>query len=188
MKKNVRRVLSALLAAVLAFSVCGAAVSAADAQTVRQFGKEGGYLAIGDSISRGCGAEGFYIGRNGEYLPDGEGQYGEYDMRNVQGCVPYQIAQAVGCTAPMDMADQDATYWPFTFPGMTTAVTLDLLGVEDGFKDEKLRYSYYKDMLEYFGYEGSFDGVREGDVFDPQTDGKCGNIIELIEKADLITV
>ena len=188
MKKNMRRILAALLSVLLVFACCTAAVSAATADTVRQFGKEGGYLAIGDSISRGCGAEGFYIGRNGEYLPDGEGQYGEYDMRNVQGCVPYQIAQAVGCTAPMDMADQDATYWPFTFPGMTTAVTLDLLGVEDGFKDEKLRYSYYKDMLEYFGYEGSFDGVREGDVFDPQTDGKCGNIIALIEKADLITV
>ena len=188
MKKSIRRILAALLSVLFVFACCTAAVSAATADTVRQFGKEGGYLAIGDSISRGCGAEGFYIGRNGEYLPDGEGQYGEYDMRNVQGCVPYQIAQAVGCTAPMDMADQDATYWPFTFPGMTTAVTLDLLGVEDGFKDEKLRYSYYKDMLEYFGYEGSFDGVREGDVFDPQTDGKCGNIIELIEKADLITV
>ena len=188
MKKNIRRVLAMLLAAVLTFTVCSAAVSAATAETVRQYGKEGGYLAIGDSISRGCGAEGFYIGRDGEYLPKGEGQYGEYDLRNVQGCVPYQIAQAVGCTAPMDMADQDATYWPFTFPGMTTAVTLDLLGVEDNFKDEKLRYAYYKDMLEYFGYEGSFDGVRDGDVYDPETDGKCGNIIELIEKADLITV
>ena len=188
MKKNIRRVLSALLAAVLVLSACSAAASAATAQTVRQYGKEGGYLAIGDSISRGCGAEGFYIGKNGEYLPNGEGQYGEYDMRNVQGCVPYQIAQAVGCTAPMDMADQNATYWPFTFPGMTTAVTLDLLGVEDNFRDEKLRYSYYKDMLEYFGYEGSFEGVREGDVYDPETDGKCGNIIELIQRADLITV
>lgn len=188
MKKNIRRALALLLAAVIAYGCYSAAVSAASAQTVRQYGKEGGYLAIGDSISRGCGAEGFYIGRNGEYLPKGEGQYGEYDLRNVQGCFPYQIAQAVGCTAPMDMADQDATYWPFTFPGMTTAVTLDLLGVEDNFKDEKLRYAYYKDMLEYFGYEGSFDGVRDGDVYDPQTDGKCGNIIELIRNADLITV
>ena len=159
MKKNIRRFLAAFLAVVLVYGCCSAAASAATADTVRQFGKEGGYLAIGDSISRGCGAEGFYIGRNGETLPDGEGQYGEYDMRNVQGCVPYQIAQAVGCTAPMDMTDQSATYWPFTYPGMTTAVTLDLLGVEDNFKDEKLRYAYYKDMLEYFGYEGSFDHV-----------------------------
>lgn len=188
MKQNIRRVLAVILAAVLTVSCCSAAASAATAQTVPQYGKAGGYLAIGDSISRGCGAEGFYIGRNGETLPDGEGQYGEYDLRNVQGCFPYQIAQAVGCTAPMDMADQDATYWPFTFPGMTTAVTLDLLGIEDDFRDEKLRYAYYKDMLEYFGYEGSFEGVREGDVYDPETDGKCGNIIELIEKADLITV
>ena len=162
--------------------------TAATKDTVRQYGKEGGYLAIGDSISRGCGAEGFYIGDNGEYLPDGEGQYGNYALRNVQGCVPYQIAQAVGCNAPMDMEDQNATYWPFTYPGMTTAVTLDLLGVEDNFKDEKLNYAYYKDMLHYFGYEGSFDGVREGDVFDAETDGKCGNIIELIRRADLITV
>lgn len=189
MKKNIRRVLAMLLSVTLVLAAFGGtSASAATAQNVIQYGKAGGYLAIGDSISRGCGAEGFYIGRDGEYLPNGEGQYGEYDLRNVQGCVPYQIAQAVGCTAPMDMADQDATYWPFTFPGMTTAVTLDLLGIEDNFKDEKLRYAYYKDMLEYFGYEGSFDGVREGDVYDPQTDGKCGNIIELIRRADLITV
>ncbi len=187
MKKSIRSIFAFLLACLIAFSCCGAAL-AATKDTVRQFGKEGGYLAIGDSISRGCGAEGFYIGRNGETLPNGEGQYGEYDMRNVQGCVPYQVAQAVGCTAPMDMADQNATYWPFTFPGMTTAVTLDLLGIEDNFSDTKLNYAYYKDMLEYFGYEGSFDGVREGDVFDPETDGKCGNIIELMKKADLITV
>ena len=69
-----------------------------------QYGKAGGYLAIGDSISRGCGADGFYIGPNGEYQPDGEGQYGDYSIRNVEGCVPYQIAQAVGCVAPYDMA------------------------------------------------------------------------------------
>ena len=187
MKKRIRSVLALVLACVIAFSCCCAAL-AATRETVRQYGKEGGYLAIGDSISRGCGAEGFYIGRNGETMPKGEGQYAEYDMRNVQGCVPYQVAEAVGCIAPMDMTDQSATYWPFTYPGMTTAVTLDLLGIEDNFTDTKLNYAYYKDMLEYFGYEDSFDGVREGHVFDPETDGKCGNIIELIQKADLITV
>ena len=120
-----RSVLAVVLACVIAASCCTGAFAATE-KTVRQYGKEGGYLAIGDSISRGCGAEGFYIGKNGEYLPEGEGQYGEYEMRNVQGCVPYQVAQAVGCTAPMDMTDQSATYWPFTYPGMTTAVTLDL--------------------------------------------------------------
>ena len=192
MKNLSHKILACALVLALMFTCCVPAF-AATKDTVRQYGAEGGYLAIGDSISRGCGAEGFYIGRNGEYLPDGEGQYGEYDLRNVQGCVPYQIAQAVGCTAPMDMTDQDATYWPFTYPGMTTAVTLDLLGVDDGFRDEKLNYAYYKDMLEYFGYEGSIDGVREGDtVADVEASrggvGKCGNVMELMEKADLITV
>ena len=188
MKKNIRNMLSLALVLVMLAACFPAAAFAATAENVTQYGKAGGYLAIGDSISRGCGAEGFYMGENGEYLPDGEGQYARYELRNVQGCVPYQIAKAVGCTAPDDMTDQNATYWPFTYPGMTTAVTLDLLGVEDNFRDEKLNYAYYKDMLEYFGYEGSFDGVREGDVYDPATCGKCGNIIDLIGKADLITV
>ncbi len=187
MKKNIRNSFALLLAVLMTLSCCATAF-AATKDTVYQYGKEGGYLAIGDSISRGCGADGFHLDEDGTYLPDGEGQYARYELRNVLGCVPYQIAQAVGCKAPDDMTDQDATYWPFTYPGMTTAVTLDLMGIEDNFRDEKLKYAYYKDMLNYFGYEGSFDGVREGDVFDPATDGKCGNIIELAGKADLITV
>ena len=192
MKKHFRSILSLTLAVILLLS-CGVSALAATKDNVTQYGAAGGYLAIGDSISRGCGAEGFYIGRNGEYLPNGEGQYGEYDLRNVQGCVPYLVAQAVGCKAPMDMTDQDATYWPFTYPGMTTAVTLDLLGVDDGFTDEKLNYAYYSDMLEYFGWDGSFSGVRDGDTIEAVTAkkgaiGKCGNIIDLIKNADLITV
>ena len=192
MKKRISKILAVTLSLILILA-CGVPAFAATKDNVTQYGAAGGYLAIGDSISRGCGAEGFYIGRNGEYLPNGEGQYGEYDLRNVQGCVPYQIAQAVGCNAPMDMTDRSATYWPFTYPGMTTAVTLDLLGVDDGFTDEKLNYAYYSDMLEYFGWEGSFSGVREGDTIDAVTAkkgaiGKCGNIIELIKRADLITL
>ncbi len=192
MKKNLRQALALVLTLALALG-CASTAFAATKDTVQQYGTKGGYLAIGDSISRGCGAEGFYIGDNGEYLPEGEGQYGNYALRNVQGCVPYQIAQAVGCKAPMDMTDRDATYWPFTYPGMTTAVTLDLLGVDDGFTDTKLNYAYYKDMLEYFGYEGSIDGVRDGDSYSQVSQsrggcGKCGNIMELIPRADLITV
>ena len=192
MKKNFRTVLALLLTALMALS-CVSVSFAATKDTVKQYGKAGGYLAIGDSISRGCGAEGFYIDKDGSYMPNGEGQYGAYELRNVQGCLPYQVAQAVGCEAPMDMTDQNATYWPFTYPGMTTAVTLDLLGVDDGFSDTKLNYAYYKDMLQYFGWEGSLDGVREGDNVAYVTEtrggvGQCGNIIELIRNADLITL
>lgn len=184
MNKIIRRAISMLLAMLLTAACCSVATSAATVENVYQYGKEGGYLAIGDSISRGCGSDGFYLDQD----KASGGQYDLFYMRNVQGCVPYQIAQAVGCTAPDDITDQNATYWPFTYPGMTTAVTLDLLGVEDNFKDEKLRYAYYKDMLQYFGYEGSFDGVRDGDYYVEGECGQCGNIIELIQKADLITL
>ena len=159
MKKNLTRMISLLLVFLMAFSCLGMLSYAATAENVVQYGKAGGYLAIGDSISRGCGATGFYYAEDGTYLPEGEGQYGAYHIRNVDGCVPYQIAQAVGCTAPYEMDEQDATYWPFTYPGMTTAVTLDLLGVDDGFTDTKLNYAYYSDMLEYFGWEGSFAAI-----------------------------
>ena len=186
MKKNLNKILSITLCVVMLLS-CGISSFAATKDNVRQYGKEGGYLAIGDSISRGCGAEGFYMDEDGSYMPDGEGQYARYEMRNVQGAVPTLIADAVGCTMPDDMTDQDATFWPCCYPGMTVAMMLDLLGVDDGFKDEKLNYAYYGDMLDYFGYEGSMTGVRDNRGYQ-EGDGKCGNIIELIKKADLITL
>ncbi len=183
MKSSLKKLLAFTLTALLLIS-CAVPAFAATKETVRQYGKEGGYLAIGDSISRGCGSDGFYLDQD---KAEG-GQYDLYYMRNVKGAVPTQIAEAVGCTMPDDMTDQDATFWPCCYPGMTVAMMLDLLGVDDGFKDEKLNYAYYCDMLEYFGYEGSFDGVREGHVYKEGECGKCGNIIELIQKADLITV
>ncbi|MCR4616509.1 MAG: hypothetical protein K5756_10255 [Clostridiales bacterium] len=183
MKNTFKKLVSVILVVLMTFALSAPAF-AATKDTVKQYGKEGGYLAIGDSLSRGCGAEGFYLDRDkNEY-----GQYELFSMRNVQGAIPTQIAQAVGCTMPDDMADRDATFWPCCYPGMTVAMMLDLMGVDDGFKDEKLNYAYYKDMLRYFGYEGSFDGVRQGHVYVEGEDGQCGNIIELIKNADLITV
>ena len=179
-----KKAISLILSALFVFSCFACAVSAADAQTVKQYGAEGGFLAIGDSLFRGCGAEGFYI-NNDEY--EG-GQYDMYFLRNVVGAVPNQISQAVGCNAPDDMTDSSGNYWPLCYPGMTVAMMLDLLGIEDNFTDTALDYQYYDEMLRYFGYEGSFDGTREGEVYVEGECGKCGNIIEVIEKADLITV
>ncbi|MCQ2484309.1 MAG: GDSL-type esterase/lipase family protein [Clostridia bacterium] len=185
MKKNFKRILAVLLTLIMTFSCFGIVSQAATAKTVIQYGKAGGYLAIGDSLSRGCGTDGFYMDR--DKAPDG-GQYDLYEMRNVEGAIPYQIAQAVGCKAPVDITDQDATYWPCVYPGMTTAVAMDLLGIEDNFKDVDLNYPYYDSVLKYFGYEGSFDGVREKDVYVEGECGLCGNIVDLVKKADLITL
>lgn len=185
MKKNLKRFLAVILTLIMAFSCFGIVSQAATAETVVQYGKAGGYLAIGDSLSRGCGTDGFYMDR--DKAPDG-GQYDLYEMRNVEGAVPYQIAQAVGCKAPVDITDQDATYWPFCYPGMTTAMAMDLIGIEDNFTDYDLNFPYYSDMLRYFGHEGSFDGVRAGDTYVEGECGLCGNIVDLIKKADLITL
>ena len=82
MKKQFTNVLALFLSLVLLLS-CGIPAFAATKEDVTQYGKAGGYLAIGDSISRGCGADGFYMGPNGEYLPDGEGQYDEIGRAHV---------------------------------------------------------------------------------------------------------
>ena len=179
-----KKVISIILSAIFVFSCFACVGSAVDAQTVKQYGAEGGYLAIGDSLFRGCGAEGFYI-NNDEY--EG-GQYVMYFLRNVVGAVPNQISQAVGCNAPDDMTDSSGNFWPLCYPGMTVAMMMDLLGIEDNFTDTALDYQYYDEMLRYFGWEGSFDGTREGEVYVEGECGKCGNIIEVIKKADLITV
>ena len=179
-----KKIIATALAIIFAFSCFACTASAATAQTVKQYGEEGGFLAIGDSMFRGCGAEGFYI-NNDEY--EG-GQYDMYFLRNVTGAVPTQISQAVGCNAPDDMTDQSGNFWPLCYPGMTVGMVLDLLGIEDNFTDTALDYQYYDEMLRYFGYEGSFDGTREGEVYVEGECGKCGNIIDIIKKADLITV
>ena len=179
-----KKLTACILAALFVFSCFSCTAGAATAETVKQYGEGGGFLAIGDSMFRGCGADGFYI-NNDEY--EG-GEYDMYFLRNVTGAVPTQIAQAVGCTSPDDMTDQSANFWPLCYPGMTVGMVLDLLGVDDNFTDTALDYQYYDEMLRYFGWEGSFDGTRQGEVYVEGECGKCGNINDLIGKSDLIVV
>ncbi len=179
-----KKIISVVLCVTFIISCFAFTGQSASAQTVKQYGKAGGYLAIGDSLFRGCGADGFYI-NNDEY--EG-GQYDMYFLRNVVGAVPNQISQAVGCNAPDDMTDSSGNFWPLCYPGMTVGMMMDLLGIEDNFTDTALDYQYYDEMLRYFGWEGSFDGTRAGEVYVEGECGKCGDIIEVIKKADLITV
>ena len=179
-----KKIISVVLCVTFIISYFTFTGQSANAETVKQYGKAGGYLAIGDSLFRGCGADGFYI-NNDEY--EG-GQYDMYFLRNVVGAVPNQISQAVGCNAPDDMTDSSGNFWPLCYPGMTVGMMMDLLGIEDNFTDTALDYQYYDEMLRYFGWEGSFDGTREGEVYVEGECGKCGDIIEVIKKADLITV
>ena len=195
--KKLRNTLALLLSLLLMLSVFALPANAATAKNVKQYGTEGGYLAFGDSIGRGCGSEGFYLDEQGNPLPEGQepgGQYDIYAMRNVKGAYPTLISEAIGCEAPFYMADEGATFWPVCYPGLTTAVTMDLLGLDDeGFTDKDLDYPYYKDVLEFFGNESSFAGARAGETYAEVAAerggcGKAGDVRELVKKASLITV
>ena len=159
MKKQLRTTLAALLSVLLILTCFVPAFAA-----VPEYGKQGGYLAIGDSIGRGCGAEGSYLERDNvtpiEIGKDNDGnsiraeldakgmpldksvkpagQYDYYDFRNVKGTYTTQIAEAVGCKMPDDITEQDATFWPLCYPGFTTAMALDVMGVDDTFADKEL--------------------------------------------------
>lgn len=189
MKITFRKALSVFLCILMIFSCVAVMASAAKKDDVYQYGADGGYLAIGDSIGKGCGAEGSYIGKNGERLTVETcgGQYNDNDCRYVVGSYAAQVADAVGCEAPEDMNDKSGNFWPCTFGGMTTAVALDLYGVDDNYSDTTLNYEYYDWALDYFGYEGSSVGAK-GETFDPATDGRTGSIIDVTKKASLITV
>ena len=177
MKNRTRRLLAMALSLIMIFSCMSMGVFAADEETVRQYGEEGGYLAIGDSVCRGCGTAGY---------PQ---PYYNYSKRNVEGAFPYIVAKAVGCTMPEEIVDQSGNYWPLCYPGMTLGVTMDLYGIEDDFTDTKFDYSNYKHMMKYFGYEGSIPGVRGAAGGDTYTEpAKVGSIIDLTKDASLITV
>ena len=183
MKSRTKRLLAMALSLIMIFSCMSMGVFAADEETVRQYGKEGGYLAIGDSVCRGCGSEGYFI------PSQDHSHYYDYTQRNVEGAFPYVVAQAVGCSMPADITDQTGNYWPLCYPGMTLGVTMDLLGIDDGFDDLLFDYSNYKYMMKYFGYEGSLEGVGEdygGVHFTEQA--KVGSVIDLIDRSSLITI
>lgn len=214
MKKPLRNTLAVALSVVFAltcFALPAGAVMPEPGQTK--------YFAIGDSIGRGCGAQGSYLDENNEPIASDKtdeagnaipieldangmpvdsgvkpaGQYDMYNLRNVRGAYTTLLAEDLNCKMPENITDQDATFWPLCYPGLTTAMVLDLMGVEDYFSDVKLDYPYYDDVLEYFGCDDSFDGVRDTHTVDyVKTNrngiGKCGSVIDLAAKADLITV
>ena len=172
-----KRLLSMILVLAALFSLACIPVLAEGAQ-VRQYGKKGGYLAIGDSIARGLGASGPHITDN---------EYENFDSRIVQDSYPYTIAKEVGCTIEESMLVEGGNYWPFCFPGQTLAATLDLMGLKDNYYDSEYTHNpdnefrrYTNQMLPYFRCPESFDG--DGNV------GSAGNIREIASKASLITI
>lgn len=186
--KKLSKIIALILAVCMMASLLSAAAYAADGQEDPYAAlKEGvGYVAIGDSFTRGYGAGDNWqdqIYRN-EYP-------GDYDCRNVDGSYPNRVAEAFGLYAPDDIRDTDAKLWPLAHDAVSTAYVLDLLGIDDGFRDEEHLYSSgamtrrYAADLQYFGDPLSYtlDGAS--------TYGQTGEIMsvrDMIKNASLITV
>ena len=160
--KKAGKFLSFVLVLVMVFSLCGVSAMAATAENVVQYGEQGGYLALGDSVSRGCGASANY-----------RGEYYNFADRTVPGAFPYRIAQAVGCQINDDAADNtDNNYWPVCFPGQTLASTLDLMEIDDGYYDDVYAHGTQPGHFTNYGYMTRY----------------YGDVCEYAKQASLITI
>ncbi len=148
--------------------------------------KEGtGYVAFGDSYTRGYGAN-----ENWEAQTYAVDQYGNFNCRNVDGSYPNLLAEYFGMYAPDDIRDTDAKMWNLSKNAQSLAYVLDLLGIDNGYRDEfvynnpNLRERYRIDLA-YFGDERCYNlegtGYYEGEAM-------VMGIHELVENASLISL
>lgn len=158
--KKITKFTGIILVLTMVFALAAPCVSAEEVTPfVKQYGKGGGYLAIGDSISRGCGAT--------ENYSSYEGRYREYQFRKVPGAFPLTVAEAIGCyiiddTAVKEEEINDQTpaknnYWPFCFPGVSLSAVLDFVELGDnsdpyvhGSSKTKNPYANFGNMNKYF--------------------------------------
>ena len=149
--------------------------------------KEGiGYLAVGDSFTRGYGAGENW--RDQLYLND---TYGNFECRNVDGSYPNRVAEAFGLNTPDDLRDTSAQLWPLAHDAVSVAYVLDLLGIDDGFRDDEFTYDdgsmlkRYATDLQYFGDPLSL--TIDGDAAYGQT-GEIMSVRDMFKNASLITI
>lgn len=145
---TMKKIISAILALVMVLAVMPTFAFAGTADNVKQYGKSGGYMAFGDSITRGCGA-------NENYHED----YINLDCRTIEGSYSLAVARAVGCTINENASSVESNYWPICYPGQSLAATMDLLDIEDDFDDTEYTHSeeigvyqdYFDKMLTIYG-------------------------------------
>lgn len=149
--------------------------------------KEGiGYLAVGDSFTRGYGA-----GENWQDQLYRNDSYGDFECRNVDGSYPNRVAEAFGLNTPDDIRDTSAKLWPLAHDAVSVAYVLDLLGIDDGFRDDEFTYEdgsmlkRYATDLQYFGDPLSL--TIDGDAAYDKT-GEIMSVRDMFKDASLITI
>ncbi len=199
--KRCKRIFTMLLVIVMSLSLMYIP-AAAESNTVNLneiYNTGVGYLAIGDSWTRGYGASDSWDdeGYNMD-APDGETVWTEKGItvgsrycRNVTGSYPWLVANALGLQSNNDILDKDGMYWPLAQDAVTTSNVLDLIGVGDDVDNYGNLYGYavgasrYNTILKYFGCPESLttDGVTKY--------GKSGEVYtfkQLVQNASLISI
>ncbi|MBQ6020249.1 MAG: hypothetical protein IJL26_08740 [Clostridia bacterium] len=188
--KRAFKILTVVLAVLMASLLASPAI-AADTETDKSalyapLQKGIGYVAIGDSFTRGYGAGDVW--QDHIYLND---TYGNFECRNVPGSYPNLVAEKFGLAAPEDIRDMSGKLWPLAHDAVSTAYVLDLLGIDDGFRDEEFTYAYsymterYETDLRYFGDPLSY--ALDGQSTYGQT-GEIMSVRDMIKNASLITI
>lgn len=184
--KRTTKILALILAFLIAVPLLAVPSFAAEDDPYASL-KEGiGYLAVGDSFTRGYGAGENW--RDQLYLND---SYGNYECRNVDGSYPNRVSEAFGLNAPDDLRDTCAKLWPLAHDAVSVAYVLDLLGIDDGFRDDEFTYqdgsmlTRYATDLQYFGDPMSL--TIDGDATYDKT-GEIMSVRDMFKNANLITI
>lgn len=192
MRRLERILVMALSVVMIVTSTC--VPSLAKAKTTDPYAslKKGtGYVAVGDSFTRGFGASDHYE----DQIFENE-HYGHYNCRNVDGSFPNYVAKAFGLKAPNDIRKKNGQLWPIAHDAFSTAYMLDLLGIDDGFRDNEVLYKFeamrrrYSTDLKYFGDPNSFkmNLNKDGSIGKYGKTGEIMSIRKLLKNASLITI
>jgi len=181
--KTTKRIVSMILVLVMSMSVLCASAAAETKNGVAQFKS---YVAIGSSITRGCGLTGY-------------GYFDETTMHVIPGDYPDMVAKAVGLESSYTLTESDGEYiganrdknyysrFLYTFQGMTIASLVSVMGLADEsidsfLTDEEMPYAnkFYPAQKQLFG-EGTTYTDYEGNK-------QSSHIRDLLKTCELITI
>ena len=194
--KKLSKALSVLLAVIMAATIlCIPGFAEEDPYASLKEGT--GYVAIGDSFTRGYGASDHW--EDQLYRSDNHGSnnndHGDFNCRYVDGAYPTIVADEFGLSttdrSDNDIRNTESKFWNLAHDAVSTAYVLDLLGIDDGYRDDEFTYqdgsmkNRYKTDLAYFGDPESYtlDGTARY--------GKAGEVMsirELLKNASLISL